>query len=142
MSSSVFGSNFSYEEVEQLYGLYKDLESRRVEDSEIAGRAVFVVESKPPADANSAYERVLTYIEQERCVPLQVAFIEKGDEPRKVVRFDPEQFRKVEDAWVALSVEIEDRSDDSRTRVSIDEVKVDVDISKSIFSQSRLGRGR
>ena len=88
MSNPMFGTDFSYEEFERLYGLTSNLTSRRLEDGRIGDKTVYVVESVPNSEADSAYTRILQYIEQERCIPLKSEFFEGGAEPRKVLSLD------------------------------------------------------
>jgi hypothetical protein len=141
MSGSVFGTDFSYEDVERLYRLATDLTSRRLEDSKLAGRDVFVVESLPSPDSDSSYERIVETIEQEHCVVLKLEFFERGGEPRKVITVDPEHIREVGGVWIPHELQIVDLSDGSRTTIVVDKIDVNADLSKGIFSQGRLSRG-
>lgn len=141
MSASVFGTDFSYEDVERLYGLATNLSSRRLEDTTHDGRLAFVVESVPSPDADSSYSRIVETIEQERCVALQLAFYEEGDEPRKIVTVDPEQIRQVGGSWIPEQFSIRDLRDSGTTTIFVDKIEVDEELSKRMFSQGRLSRG-
>ena len=141
MSASVFGTNFSYEDVERLYGLANNLSSRRLDDATYAGRAVFVVESVPSEDSDSIYQRIVETIEQERCVALKLEFFERDDEPRKIITVDPDRFRQVGRAWIPDEFRIVDTRDGGQTTVIIESIEVDLDLSRRMFSQGRLTRG-
>lgn len=142
MSGSMFGTDFTYEEFERLYRIADDLESRRVEDGTVADKAVFVIEGKPKTEEDSAYQRIVQYVEQERCVPIQTEFFGSGAEPQKVLSVDPGALRAYEGAWLPNQIVMKDLEKGTRTTLDVTKIEVDVDIPDRIFSQKGLSRGR
>ena len=72
---SLFGTDFSYEDVERMYGLNRPVESRRLDDALVGDQPVHVVESKPAGGlGESAYESVVAFIAKDTCVPLRTEF--------------------------------------------------------------------
>ena len=140
MSGSMFGTDITYEEFERLYGVAEDSTVKRLPDASLEGKAVYVVESTPD-DEDSAYERVVQYIEQERCVPLKSEFFEKEGEPRKVMTVDPDKLRQLKGAWVADEIKMSDMREGSHTTLIIKKIDVDIDIPQRVFSQRSLSKG-
>lgn len=142
MSSSMFGTDFSYEEFERLYGLAQDASTRRLEDLELEGRAVYVIEARTGGAEGSAYDRILVYVEQERCVPLKTEFFGAGAEPLKVLTVDPAEVRRVQSSWVPNEIVMRDLHQGTETTLVVEEVEIDVEIPAKRFSERELTRGR
>ncbi len=141
MSGSMFGTDFTYEELERLYGLASDLETRRLEDGQLGSQAVFVLESKPKSEDDSAYSRIVQYVEQGRCVPLKSEFFEGKEAPRKVLTVDPESLRQIQGAWLPDRIVMRDLEDGTETELSFQKSEVDVEIPERTFSKRSLSRG-
>ena len=142
MSGSMFGTDFTYEEFERLYGLAEEAESVRLADAEIDGRPSFAIETTPHDDEGSAYTRVVQYIEQERCVPLKTEFFARDPEPVKVMSIDPTKLRQIGKVWFPDQVVMKDIEEGSHTTLIIQKTEIDVDIPERTFSQRSLSRGR
>ena len=141
MSGSMFGTDFTYEEFERLYGLSGDLVSRRLDDGVVENKPVFVLEGVPRQGDDSAYERIVQYVEQERCIPLKSEFFEGRGEATKVLSVDPAQVRRVKSAWVPSRVQMRNLKENTHTDLVFVKVAIDVDIPDRIFSQRSLSKG-
>jgi outer membrane lipoprotein-sorting protein len=142
MSGSMFGTDFSYAEFERLYGLADDVSARRLPDQELDGEAVYVTETTLDPEEGSSYDRVLVYIEQERCVPVKMEFLKENTQPGKVLTMDPAKIRRVEPAWVPGEILMRDLQQGTQTTLVLEEVQIDVDIPRSKFSERELTRAR
>jgi hypothetical protein len=142
MSGSMFGTDFSYEEFERLYGLAQELETKRLADAEVEGRPSFVIESTPRNDDDSAYARIVQYVEQARCVPIRTEFFATSAEPVKVLSIDPGKLRQIGEAWLPALVEMKDVEEGSQTTLVMGKTEVDVDIPERVFSERSLSRSR
>ncbi len=141
MSGSMFGTDFTYEEFERLYGLSGELDSKRLEDSVVDEQPVFVLEGVPKEDEDSAYERIVQYVEQERCIPLKSEFFEGRGEATKVLSVDPATVRRVKSAWVPSQVQMRNLRENTHTDLVFVKVAVDVEIPDRVFSQRSLSKG-
>lgn len=139
-SSSMFGTDFSYEEFEQLQGIAEDSPSERLADDTIDGRPAYVLETKPGPESDTAYERIKTWIDKETCVSLKSEFYERGDKLRKVMSARTETITQEGDLWMAREIVMRDLRDDTETVMVIEKVEIGVDIPRSRFSQSQLLR--
>lgn len=136
----LFGTDFSYEDFVRWQGLNQPGASRRLPDAVEAGQPVWVVETTPAEGAESSYERVVVFVDQETCVALKTESYEKGETPRKILTANPDQLLEEGGVWFASELVIRDLRDETHTRVSVEDVEVDRDLKDSEFSIGKLGR--
>jgi hypothetical protein len=138
MSGSMFGTDFSYDDFQAMNRLGENARSE-----ELDGRPVHVVASFPQPDPEEpdeepSYVKMLSYVDQERCVPLRIDFFERGERLRKQLSTDPASIEKMGDVQVARKMEITDLRDDTRTELVVEEIEIDAEVSKSMFSSRKL----
>ena len=136
-SASVFGTDFSYEEFERIQGIAKDAPMSRLTDSVAQDRPAYVLEVRPEQD-DSAYERIRSWIDKDTCVALRAEFFERGEKPRKVMTVDPGVVTREGDIWVGREMLMRDLRDETETVMRIEEVDVESDIPRKIFSEKEL----
>jgi outer membrane lipoprotein-sorting protein len=139
-AGSVFGSDFSYEDMERLYNVSKTGNSKRLADEEIAGNAVYVVETLPVEGDDSSYQRTLAYVDQQRCVTLKTVFYEAGDQIRKTLLADASSIEQVDGVWIPRKVRIEDARTQTHTELEVGKIEFDVEIPDRVFTRSSLER--
>ncbi len=142
MSGSLFGTDLSYEDFRRLQRIAGEGSLERLPDAELDGRPSFVVRIVPDEADASAYERILAHVDRETCVPLRVAFYERGDEPRKVVSADAAKLSKEGELWVPRVIRVLDRKEETETRLVVEKIEIDPELPDHLFTQSRLARGR
>jgi hypothetical protein len=138
----LFGTDFSYEDFARWQGLNQPGASERLPDAVEAGQPVWVVQTRPAAEAESSYDRVVFFVDQETCVTLKTESYERGDEPRKILTADPEQLLEEGGVWFASELLMRDLRDETHTQVVIEDVEVDRGLKDSVFSLSKLDRNR
>jgi hypothetical protein len=142
LSSSVFGTDFSYEEFEWLQGMGRRGTTTRLADTVIVGRPVHVVELRPASDGSSAYERIVTYVDAEHCVPLQVEFYAAGGQLRKVLTADPEQIRPEGTVPVPRRFEMRNLRQQTSTEVRVEAIELGTKHKRWLFTTQNLESGR
>jgi outer membrane lipoprotein-sorting protein len=140
-NSGLFGTDFSYDDFENWRTFQKHGKAERTADATVAGRPVYVIVSEPAQDEKSSYEKVVTSVDRETCVVLQVDSFEPGGKLRKVLRADPAKVQEVGSFYIAGALELEDVIDQTHTKVKVDEVKLDVDIPDGRFRPTDLASG-
>ena len=141
VSGSMFGTDFSYEDFERLQGFVNDAASERLEDAEIDGKQVYVIQTRPSEDSGSGYQRVVQYVDREMCVPLKTELFEREERPRKVMTTDRSAVTREGESWIPRLVLMRDLRDETETKLVIEEVEVGGEIRQKMFSQSELERG-
>ncbi|MEN8181729.1 MAG: outer membrane lipoprotein-sorting protein [Myxococcota bacterium] len=134
----LFGTNFTFEDIERLYGIAHYGELERLPDSETAGRKVYVVEGQPAPEDDSAYERVVFHVDAQTCVPLRIDLFEVGDRLRKSMLIDPEKIHVRGPLHVPGSIVLNDLRAESSSSMTIEEITFDASIPGEAFTPERL----
>ena len=92
----------------------------------------------PTPGSGSAYERVVSFIDQKTCVPLKVELYEKGGQLRKLLTADPVQVRREGGIWFADQMTLKDLAEQSETRLLVKKIAVDIEISDNVFTEGAL----
>ncbi len=108
---------------------------------EVEGRKVFVLEGRPSRGEESAYERIVSFVDQERCIPIQTELYEKGERLRKVMVMPAEKITKEAESWVPRLVLVKDLVNKTQTELLVDEIELDKKLPRKLFSESELVSG-
>lgn len=139
--SGLFGTDFSYDDFENWRGFQKRGAAERLPDAVEAGRPVYVIQGKPAPEDGSSYERVVSFIDRASCVILRVDSYEPGGKLRKTLRADPARIEQVGALSLALAFELEDVIGGTRTRVKLEQVRLDTDLPDRKFRPTDLASG-
>jgi hypothetical protein len=140
IGGSVFGTDFSYEDFQRWQLLNRPGTIDRLPDSELDGRPVYVLVSKPGAAADSAYERVSSYVDKKTCVVLKMESFESGDRLRKVLTARPADLLEKSGVYAPSQIVIKDVRSETTTTVDLEDLVLDGDIEERSFETSSLGR--
>ena len=136
ISSSILGTDFSYEDYERLHGVFTDLRAEQYPDEVLDGRPVHVINSYPEGD--SGYEKIKTYIDIETCVSLKTELFERGHQLRKTLTVEPADIKKEGDIHVPRQLLMRDLRDKTETRLVVQEIKTDVSLDDALFDPKQL----
>jgi outer membrane lipoprotein-sorting protein len=136
ISSSIMGTDFSYEDFERLHGVLTDLSARQLPDEELHGRPVYVLESQP--DKHSGYTRIASYIDKESCIALKTDFYESNQVLRKQMTVDPEHLQNREGIWYPAELLMKDFRDKTETRLKITNLELGAELPDDLFDETRL----
>lgn len=142
VSNQLWGTDFSHEDMKHIQGLAERGQSERLEDALVDERAAFVLQTRPDTADESAYERVLTFVDRDTCLMLRSEFFERGDEPRKVLEADPASITQEGELWSARAYTMRDRENETTSWLRVLESDTDGDLPDRLFNPSRLGKGR
>ena len=137
----VLGTNFSFEDFEHLYGIARYGEIQLGGEQEIDGRAVHVVEGRPPPESGSAYVRVAISVDAETCVPLRMEFFEAGNRLRKRMEIDPEKIRSEGSVRLPGSVLMSDLRAETSSELIVETLEVDAEIPSQTFEPAWRSNG-
>jgi hypothetical protein len=119
-ADGMFQTDFSSEDLQRLQQGWRPGagEQQQLPDEAVGDRPVYVMETRP---AESAYGRIVFWLDQESCLPLRVRFYEPGREkPRKELTTDPRSNLKHGDQWVAHSALMRDLDQLTTTHLMVD----------------------
>jgi len=142
ISGSLFGTDFSYEDIARLQSLGAQAKVEKLADAQVAGRATWVLTAPIPPEAGSKYQRVVTFVDQETCVPLKTELMEGPEQVRKEVVIPPEHVKAEGSRFIPREIFARDLEGSSETRMRVEKIQLDVSLSDSFFSEAALTKGR
>lgn len=141
VAGSLFGTDFSYEDIKYLQRISSHTTAQRQPDVEEGGRKLYVVQVIPPPEEGSAYEKVVGFVDQQSCVPHRIEFYEKGGDLLKTLSVDPDSVKREGESWIPHRIVIKDLKNESETRLLVLKVQLDPQVEDRIFSVTNLERG-
>jgi outer membrane lipoprotein-sorting protein len=139
LSGSLFGTDFSYEDMRRLRHLFEAAAVERQPDAEWAGRSAHVVVLRPPAE--SEYGEVRAWIDTETCVPLELELYARNGSLAKELTVDPSSLAKHGEVWAAHALLLRDLQEQTETRVDLGKLEIDADVPDKLFSERALTQG-
>ncbi len=136
ISSSILGTDFSYEDYERLHGVFTNMRAEQYPDEILDGRPVHIINSYPEGD--SGYEKIKTYIDIETCVALKTELFENGHQLRKILTVNPADIQKENGIQVPRTLLMRDLRDKTETRMLIQDIKTDVTLEDDLFDPAQL----
>jgi len=136
ISSSIMGTDFSYEDFERIQGILTDIVAERLPDATLSGRPVYVLESFP--EEGSGYSRVATYIDKQTCVPLQTDLFEHGDQLRKQMTVAPGDIKQTGGIWYPTQLLMKDLRDKTQTTLLVRNIRIGAEIDNGLFEPEQL----
>ena len=132
--SSFVGSDFTYEDVSGR-DIIADTHTLLREDA-LNGRTCYVVESVPKNKKGAEYQRKVSWIDTEHFLPLKEEYYDRrGDLYR---RYTAEQVNDEHGFPTAMKRVMEHIKSGHRTEVTVQEIRYDLGLSESIFSERYL----
>lgn len=127
---SLLGSDLSYQDFASLQGLAQPMLKRRLADTRVAGRDVYVVELTPVDASKSAYTRVVSSFDKVSCLPLRSEMYEAGGKLRKLQTINAKDVvhSRAVDRHLPQRIMIEDQRDGTKT--TLDLVSADFEVSR------------
>jgi len=140
VGGSLFGTDFTYEDMQRWQQLNRPERHARMPDAEVDGRPVYVMETVPTDEAQSAYTKVLSYVDKKTCVVIKSESFESGDRLRRVMTSKPDQMLEDHGIFAPTEVVMRDVRDETSTTVVVEDLQVDADTDERSFQVSALGR--
>jgi outer membrane lipoprotein-sorting protein len=136
ISSSIMGTDFSYEDFERIQGMLTDISAEQLPDETLSGRPVYVLASFP--EEGSGYTRVATYIDKQTCIPLKTELFERGDHLRKQMTIDPGHIKQVDGIWYPTELLMQDLRDKTETTLVVKNIQIGTEIDNGLFESEQL----
>jgi hypothetical protein len=136
ISSSIMGTDFSYEDFERLQGILSDTHAEQFPDDVISGNPAYVMMSYP--DETSGYVKVATYIDKKSCVPLKTELYERGHRLRKEMSVDPAAIQSKGGIWFPAELVMKDLRDKTETRLLVQNIDVGITLDDELFDPENL----
>ncbi len=138
ISSSVNGTDFSYEDLEQLYGMARRGTVTRLADTKLNGKEVYVLKSVSSAGSDSTYPSIDTYIDKKTCVTMKMKLYGKGDRLRKIYTVTPDSVRQISGLWIPYKMVMRDVRNMTETKLVVHKVNIDAALPDQTFDPGHL----
>lgn len=134
--ASVFGSEFTTEDTDT--GKLEEYEINLLEETTEAGRPVWKIEMIPNEERarKSRYSRTVSYIDQERWVPLKVEMYDQYD--KEIKRLLASRVEMVNDVWMARSLTMMNLVSNRLSNMAILEIHLGVDVEDEFLTTRTL----
>lgn len=136
ISSSILGTDFSYEDYERLHGILSNLRSEQAADAKIGKRPVHVINSYPKA--GSGYKKITTYIDTKTCVALKTELFGKNNKLRKLLTVNARDVHRHGKIYLPHKLLMRDLRDKTETRMIVEKIKIDMPLEDKLFDPKQL----
>ncbi|MDJ0849982.1 MAG: outer membrane lipoprotein-sorting protein [Myxococcota bacterium] len=138
LKGSLLGTDFSYEDFERVQGLAQKTHVELTDDFEVDGRPVWVLEARPEDRRSSEYSRIVTYVDQEFCLPLRMEFVDWKQQLRKVLSSDANGVRRDGPRFLPSGFVMRDLRDRTETQVTVRSIAIDPGLAEDQFTKQAL----
>jgi hypothetical protein len=142
LSGSLFGTDFSYEDLMELQRQAEHASFERRPDGVIEGRPVAILAATPAADSGSQYSQVIASFDRETCVLLHADLHGRSGEISKQLDVAWADVEKQGDRWVPTKITLRDLGKKTQSQIRLRDAEWSADLPDSLFSQGELAKGR
>lgn len=129
----LWGSDLTFADIKQIQGLLLDGDVQKLADQQIAGRPVYLLETKINVE-QTGYRLVRSYVDQESCVLLKAELFGEGENPQKVLEADVSTLLEIDPWWVVLGYRVTDNRAGTHTELSLSDIFIQERLPKSLFT--------
>lgn len=130
--SKLWGTDFSYPDIKQIFGAFTYGDIQRKDDTTTGERPVYVLSVTPSAD--SPYTRIETHIDQRTCLTKQVEFYATGGNAIKRLTLNPDAVSKEDGRFVGHEYHMRDLQEGTHTVLYLGDVIYDEAVPEDAFS--------
>ena len=135
-SDSFMGSDFTYDDLGDRHPSADDHKLLRRE--KLNGEDCYVVESIPKEE-EYMYSRTVTWIIKDKWIGLKKEFYDEDDEFLKTLTV--KKYDKIKDYWIILHSQMHNIQKDHTTDMLLENLKVDIGVPDSKFTERMMKRG-
>ena len=133
-SSKVLGTDFSYADIQRLFGTLSTGQATALPDGKVGDLAVYRVQLEPQIVDGGDPVRVVAALEKAHCVPVQVQFFDDTGAVIRQLDADRDSIRAVGKHHLATQFVMRDLVTESMTELTLSKVEFDERIPISLFS--------
>lgn len=133
--SNLWGTDFSYVDLKQIFGVFSQAHVERGADGVIDDRATYQLSVLRPERSRSPYGRIVSHVDQRTCLALQVDFYAPDGRQLKQLQLNPEILSKEDGRFVGHEWTMQDlRTPRRRTELHLGDVRYHTDLDDNAFS--------
>lgn len=132
---SLFGTDLSYNDIKQVQNAFSGGPIKLEKPEGIEGRPMHVMSMVPRADAQSRYNLVRAWVDQQTCVAIKMDFYE-NDTARKRLSASIKALKRAANHWYLEEAEMRDLKDNTYTTLKITGVSSGDKLADRYFNAS------
>jgi len=135
-SDYFMGSDFTYDDL----GDRKPSEDTHtiLREETIDGENCYVVESVPK-DEDYMYSKTITWVNKTTFIGVKKEFYDEDEELLKVLSIT--EYKKIKDYWIIVNQEMKNVQKNHKTTITLSNIKVDIGLGDTRFTQRAMERG-
>ena len=127
-------SDFSYEDLDNFHAA--DYICEKLKEEKLDGEDIYVVECKKKSP-DSQYSKFIFKISKEKELPL-TALLHDKKSGSLIKQIENRKLKKVKNIWTPFEVEIKDVKNSSATKLVLEKIEYDLDLSADTFTQRNM----
>lgn len=132
-NSKFAGTDFTYEDMEaKKYSEKWIPELLKTEDNH------YVLQLKPKANTKTDYSKQIMWVRNDIYFPTKIEFYDKIPKLRKIMT--REKIEQINGYWVSKEFQMEDLKEKHKTKIVLEDIKYDSELSYEIFTERYLSR--
>lgn len=133
MTQKLWGSDFTFADIKQIQGLLLDGDVKRMADTQIEGRKVYLLETATDMQ-QTGYSLVRSYVDQQSCVLLKTELFSDGDSPHKVLEADVSTLLEIDPWWLIQNYRMTDTRSGTHTDLSLSDIFIQERLPEAMFT--------
>jgi len=132
------GSDFSYEDMGSGDAFIEDYDAKRLEDEKKEGHDCYKLELTRKEGSDLSYSRLIIWVIKENYVGVVIDYYNENDPSRLEKQLVQSDIRVIDDIPVAMKAVMFNKNDNKKTEMEFLEVKSNVELADSLFTERAL----
>ncbi len=136
----ILGTDYTFDDI--AFRDIEDADYHRYPDEEIDGVPVYVVESKLKPFVDSQYRTTIAYLEKDHYVILKAIYKDENDVSLRESNASYESIREFNGVWVPTESTMRNMKQKTTTKIFVEDLDANPEITENLFSVFRLALRR
>jgi len=132
------GSDFSYEDMGSGDAFIEDYTPKRLKDEKMEGHDCYKLELMRKPESDLSYSRLIMWVIKENFYPIVMDYYDEDNPELWLKRLVQSDIQIIDDIPTAMKVVMHNKQDNTQTEMELLEVKYNVDLDDSMFTERAL----
>lgn len=132
------GSDFSYEDMGSGDAFIENFSPERLEDEKMEGHDCFKLELTRKQESDISYSRLIMWVIKENYYPIVIDYYDEDDPSLWEKRLVQSDIRVIDNIPTAMKIVMYNKQDNTQTEMELIEVKYNVKLDDSMFTERGL----
>ncbi|MEA1939811.1 MAG: outer membrane lipoprotein-sorting protein [Candidatus Caldatribacteriota bacterium] len=141
-SQKMEGSDFSYEDTGASNAFIEDFSSRKLDSEKKEGYDCYKIEMKRKEGSDAGYSRLIMWIIKDNFVPIAIDYYDTENPELLLKTLTQYDIKNIGGIITATKMVMDNKLEDSQTSMEMLEVKYNIELDDSLFTERYLKRRR